>query len=48
MKPDLEAEFTSVDVEMPADLFVDLDAYAVAHGYRSTDAVVSEAIRRHQ
>jgi hypothetical protein len=37
----------AVDVAMPAALFTDLDAYAVAHGYRNTDAVVAEAIARH-
>jgi hypothetical protein len=48
MESDRESEFALIDVEMPAELRVDLDAYAVAHGYRSTDAVVTDAIRRHQ
>jgi hypothetical protein len=44
---DPDAEYVYVDVPMPAALFADLDAYAVAHGYRNTDAAVADAIERH-
>jgi hypothetical protein len=40
----ISAEYATVDVQMPAALFTDLDAYAVAHGYSSVDAAVSDAI----
>jgi hypothetical protein len=37
-------EFATVDVRMPADLFTDLDAYAVAHGYGTVDDAVADAL----
>lgn len=37
-------EYGTVDVRMPADLFTDLDAYAVAHGYASVDEAVADAL----
>lgn len=37
-------EYATVDVWMSADLFTDLDAYAVAHGYGSVDEAVSDAL----
>ncbi len=37
-------KYTTVDVRLPAALFADLDAYAVAHGYTSVDDAVSDAI----
>jgi metal-responsive CopG/Arc/MetJ family transcriptional regulator len=35
-----------VEVEVPDALLAELDAYAAKHGYRSLDAVVSEALAR--
>mgnify|MGYP002339223526 CR=1 FL=1 len=40
-------EYVTVDVRLPAALFTDLDAYAVAHGYASVDDAVSDAIADH-
>ena len=40
------SEYTAVDVHMPAALFADLDAYAVAHGYDSIDEAVADALDR--
>ena len=37
-------EYATVDVRMPADLFTDLDAYAVAHDYDSVDDAVADAL----
>jgi hypothetical protein len=39
-------EYATVDVRMPADLFTDLDAYAVAHDYNSVDDAVADALAR--
>jgi hypothetical protein len=37
-------EYDTVEVRLPADLFADLDAYAVAHGYASVDEAVADAL----
>ncbi|WP_340100799.1 hypothetical protein [Salinibaculum salinum] len=37
-------EYVTVDVRLPAALYTDLDAYAVAHGYGSVDDAVSDAL----
>jgi metal-responsive CopG/Arc/MetJ family transcriptional regulator len=39
-----DPEYVTVDVRLPAALYTDLDAYAVAHGYDSVDDAVSDAI----
>lgn len=41
-----DAAFVDVDVRMPADLFIDLETHAVAHGYGNVDEAVSDALRR--
>ncbi|MEF8784342.1 MAG: hypothetical protein V5A45_00300 [Haloarculaceae archaeon] len=37
-------EYVTVDVRLPAAMYTDLDAYAVAHGYASVDDAVSDAL----
>jgi hypothetical protein len=37
-------DYGTVDVWMPADLSMNLNAYAVAHGYASVDEAVADAL----
>jgi metal-responsive CopG/Arc/MetJ family transcriptional regulator len=36
----------AVEVELPAALLAEVDAYAAVHGYTSRDSVVREALDR--
>lgn len=47
MTEDPDGGYVAVEVAFPPDLFDELDTYAVTHGYRNVDAVVTEAIEQH-
>ncbi len=45
MNPEIDAS-VAVEVDLPAPLLADIDAYAARHGYANPDAVVREALDR--
>ncbi|MFT4923733.1 MAG: hypothetical protein ACI8XM_002964 [Haloarculaceae archaeon] len=46
MTPDADDDLVTVDVRMPSALLDDIDAYALAEGHETPDAVVREALDR--